>query len=372
MEYKVVEVLSKKDLRRFIHFPLDLYRDCKQYVPALNSDQVKSLTRVSTLSYCKRRMWMVLDGDKVVGRICAMINPRYNALYDKKRIRFGWFDTIDDLAVARLLIGTAEAWAKEEGMTEIHGPLYYNTFGKQGMLVEGFENVPPFNCLYNYPYYNTLLEQLGFGKECDWVQYKMPADKGVPEKAVRISKLLMERYKLREGSIEDLKKDPAMVRKFFEVYNESFASAVYNYVPLTEEEIDEEAASMVPFLSDKCSSIIFDEEGDLVAFGISFPSISRALQRAKGRMFPLGWLYLLLAMRDFTTLDLMVNGAVPKWQNKGVSAVYHCILADKAKLYGSKWGISNPQIESNSAVNIWNSYDHEPFMRRRCYIKTID
>lgn len=372
MEYKVVEVLSKKDLRRFIHFPLDLYRDCKQYVPALNSDQVKSLTKVSTLSYCKRRMWMVLDGDKVVGRICAMINPRYNALYDKKRIRFGWFDTIDDLAVARLLIGTAEAWAKEEGMTEIHGPLYYNTFGKQGMLVEGFENVPPFNCLYNYPYYNTLLEQLGFEKECDWVQYKMPADKGVPEKAVRISKLLMERYKLREGSIEDLKKDPAMVRKFFEVYNESFASAVYNYVPLTEEEIDEEAASMVPFLSDKCSSIIFDEEGDLVAFGISFPSISRALQRAKGRMFPLGWLYLLLAMRDFTTLDLMVNGAVPKWQNKGVSAVYHCILADKAKLYGSKWGISNPQIESNSAVNIWNSYDHEPFMRRRCYIKTID
>ncbi len=372
MEYKVVEVLSKKDLRRFIRFPLDLYRDCKQYVPALNSDQVKSLTKVSTLSYCKRRMWMVLDGDKVVGRICAMINPRYNALYDKKRIRFGWFDTIDDLTVARLLIGTAEAWAKEEGMTEIHGPLYYNTFGKQGMLVEGFENVPPFNCLYNYPYYNTLLEQLGFEKECDWVQYKMPADKGVPEKAVRISKLLMERYKLREGSIEDLKKDPAMVRKFFEVYNESFASAVYNYVPLTEEEIDEEAASMVPFLSDKCSSIIFDEEGDLVAFGISFPSISRALQRAKGRMFPLGWLYLLLAMRNFTTLDLMVNGAVPKWQNKGVSAVYHCILADKAKLYGSKWGISNPQIESNSAVNIWNSYDHEPFMRRRCYIKTID
>ncbi|MBR6280476.1 MAG: hypothetical protein IKR32_04170 [Bacteroidales bacterium] len=364
--------MSKKDLRRFIRFPLDLYRDCKQYVPALNSDQVKSLTKVSTLSYCKRRMWMVLDGDKVVGRICAMINPRYNALYEKKRIRFGWFDTIDDLAVARLLIGTAEAWAKEEGMTEIHGPLYYNTFGKQGMLVEGFENVPPFNCLYNYPYYNTLLEQLGFEKECDWVQYKMPADKGVPEKAVRISKLLMERYKLREGSIEDLKKDPAMVRKFFEVYNESFASAVYNYVPLTEEEIDEEAASMVPFLSDKCSSIIFDEEGDLVAFGISFPSISRALQRAKGRMFPLGWLYLLLAMRDFTTLDLMVNGAVPKWQNKGVSAVYHCILADKAKLYGSKWGISNPQIESNSAVNIWNSYDHEPFMRRRCYIKTID
>ena len=372
MSYTVVEVLSRKDLRRFVRFPLDLYKDCKQYVPALDSDQIKSLTKVSTLSYCKRRMWMVLDGKKVVGRICAMINPRYNALYDKKRVRFGWFDTIDDLEVARLLIGTAEAWAKEEGMTEIHGPLYYNTFGKQGMLVEGFENVPPFNCLYNYPYYNTLLGQLGFEKECDWVQYKMAADKGVPEKAVRISKLLMERYNLHEGSIETLKKDPAMVRKFFEAYNESFASAVYNYVPLTDEEIREEASSMVPFLSDKCSSVIFDENEELVAFGISFPSISEALQKAKGRLFPLGWLYLLRAMRNFETLDLMVNGAVPKWQNKGVSAVYHCFLSEKAKKYGSKWGISNPQIESNSAVNIWSSYDHEDFMRRRCYIKTID
>ena len=372
MNYTVKEVVTRKDLRRFVRFPLDLYKDCRQYVPALDSDQIKSLTKTSTLSYCKRRMWMVMDGKKVVGRICGMINPRYNEIYGKKRVRFGWFDTIDDIEVARLLIGTAEAWAKEEGMTEIHGPLYYNTFGKQGMLIEGFENVPPFNCLYNFPYYNTLVEALGFEKECDWIQYKMPADKGVPEKAVRISKLLMERYNLHEGSIEKLKKDPAMVRKFFQVYNESFASAVYNFVPLTDEEIEEEANAMVPFLSDKCSSIIFDENEELVAFGISFPSISEALQKARGRLFPLGWLYLLRAMRNYETLDLMVNGAVPKWQNKGVSAVYHCILSDKAQLYGSKWGISNPQIESNSAVNIWNSYDHEPFMRRRCYIKTID
>ena len=139
-DYKVVEVLGKRDLKRFIKFPDKLYKGCPQYVPALHSDQVKSLTKVSTLSYCKRRMWMVLDGDKVVGRICGMINPRYNALYGKKRARFGWFDTIDDIKVARLLLDTAEAWAKENGMTEIHGPLYYNTLGKQGMLVEVYDD----------------------------------------------------------------------------------------------------------------------------------------------------------------------------------------------------------------------------------------
>ena len=166
-EYKVVEVESRKDLMKFIKFPERLYKDCPQYVPALRSDQVNSLTKVSTLSYCKRRMWMVMDGKKVVGRICGMINPRYNERYDKKRARFGWFDTIDDIEVARLLLGTAEAWAKSEGMTEIHGPLYYNTLGKQGMLVEGFDHIPPFNCLYNYAYYNDFVTRLGVPIPCD-------------------------------------------------------------------------------------------------------------------------------------------------------------------------------------------------------------
>ena len=146
-DYKIVEVTRKRDIRKFIKFPDDLYRDCPQYVPALHADQMKSLTDVPTLRYCKRKMWMVLDGKKVVGRICGMINPRYNDLYSKKRARFGWFDTIDDFGVAKLLLDTAEDWARSEGMTEIHGPLYYNTLGKQGMLVEGFENIPPFNCL---------------------------------------------------------------------------------------------------------------------------------------------------------------------------------------------------------------------------------
>ena len=135
--YRIVEVTTRKDLRRFVEFPDRLYRDCPQYVPALHADQIKSLTKVSTLRYCTRKMWLAFRGNEVVGRICGMVNPRYNELYNKKRARFGWFDTINDLEVARLLLGTAEAWAKEQGMDEIHGPLYYNTLGKQGMLVEG-------------------------------------------------------------------------------------------------------------------------------------------------------------------------------------------------------------------------------------------
>lgn len=370
-DYKVVEVVSRRDLMKFIKFPDRLYKDCPQYVPALHSDQVKSLTKVSTLSYCKRKMWMVVDGKTVVGRICGMINPRYNALHDKKRARFGWFDTIDDFEVAKLLLGTAEAWAKENGMNEIHGPLYYNTLGKQGMLVEGYENIPPFNCLYNYPYYNDFVTALGYAKECDWVQYKIAADQPLQEKITRIAGLLKQRYNLHEGSLDKLKKDKKMVRYFFDVYNESFAKSVYNFIPFTKEEIDEEASEVLRFVSDKTSSIIFDDNEELVGFGITFPTISRALQKAKGHLFPFGWFHLLKAMYKYDTVDLMINGAVPKWQNTGVSSIYHCTMSEKYRKAGTKWAISNPQIESNGAVNVWGRYEHELFMRRRCYLKSI-
>ena len=369
--YQIREVQSRRDLMRFVRFPDELYKDCPQYVPALHGDQVRSLTRVAPLRYCSHKLWLALDGELVVGRICAMVNPRYNERYGRRRARFGWFDCIRDIEVARLLIGTAEDWAREQGMDEIHGPLYYNTFGKQGMLVEGYENTPPFNCLYNFPYYNDFVRELGYEKECDWLQYKMVANHGVPDKARRVAKIVRERYNLHFGSLAALKKDKALVRKFFKLYNDSFSETVTNFIPLTDEEIEEEAASILPFVSDKVSALLLDEHDEIVAFGVSFPSISEALKKAKGKLFPFGWCHLLRAMHDYETTDLMVNGAAPEWQNKGVSAVYYEEIADRAMKAGSRWAISNPQIETNSAVNIWNSYEHEPFMRRRCYLKKI-
>lgn len=375
-EYKVVEVTTRKQLMMFIKFPDELYKDCKQYVPALHREQIYSLTKVSSLKYCSRKMWMVLDygtgsKGKVVGRICGMINPRYNEKYGTKRARFGWFDTINDIEVAGLLVGTAERWAEEQGMNEIHGPLYYNTLGKQGMLVEGFENIPPFNCIYNYPYYNELIESLGFVKECDWLQYKMIADRGVPEKVTRIAGMLKQRYNLHEGSIKRLKRDKKMIKHFFDVYNDSFADSVYNFIPFTDEEVQEEAKAAMKFLNDKTSVIILDDSNRPVAFGIAFPTISRALQKAKGKLFPFGWYHIWKAAHTLDTVDLMLNGAVPEWQNTGVSAVYHCAISERCIKYGTHWAIANPQIESNGAVNVWSRYEHELFMRRRCYVKTI-
>ena len=358
---------------RFIKFPDELYKGCEQYVPALHKGQAKNLMHSAALAHCERKMWVVEDGKTVVGRICGIINHRYNERYGTRRTRFGWFDTINDIEVAGLLIETAASWAKEKGMEEIHGPLQYNTFGRQGMLVEGFDKVAPFSCLYNYPYYVELMQQLGFEKECDWLQYRMAADQQVPEKMQNIARRLMERYKLRVADFDNMKKDPENLRKFFKAYNESFDGMVYNFVPFTDAEIEEEIGEIADQLDKRLCCVLLDEDDEVAAFGISTPWLSEAMKKAKGSLFPFGWYHALKAKNDLETVDLMLNGAAPKWQNSGISAVFHCIMAEQYRANGVKWAVANPQIESNTAVNVWEKYDDKQlWLRRRCWIRGID
>ena len=372
-EYKIKEVTSRKDLMRFIKFPDELYKGCGQYVPALHRGQEKTLMHSAALAHCERKMWIVEEGKKVVGRICGIINRRYNEKYGTRRTRFGWFDTINDIEVARLLIDTASAWAKEKGMTEIHGPLQFNTFGRQGMLVEGFDKVAPFSCLYNYSYYVDLMEQLGFEKECDWIQYRMAADQQVPQKMQNIAARLMERYKLHVADFDRMKKDPENFRKFFKAYNESFDGPVHNFIPFTDAEIEEEIGEIAGQLDKRLCCVLMDENEDVAAFGISTPWLSEAMKKAKGSLFPFGWYHALKAKNDVEIIDLMLSGAAPKWQNTGISAVFHCIMAQQYRKAGVKWAVANPQIETNNAVNVWEKYDQkELWLRRRCWIRRID
>lgn len=368
---EIREVRSRRDLRRFVKFPLDLYRECPQYVPSLNSDQMHTLTANAALEYCSHKLWLAFDGGKVVGRICGIINPHYNERYGTRRARFGWFDTVNSREVASALLSTAEAWARENGMDEVHGPLFFNTLGKQGMLVEGYENIPPFNCLYNFPYYNDLVESLGYVKECDWIQYRLRADQEPDARLQAVAGRLSARYKVHEGNIDVLKKDRSLIHRFFRMYSDSFATSVYNFIPFTDAEIEEEAAQVTPFLTDRLCCFLLDEDEEIAGFGVSFPSMSRALQKAGGRLFPFGWIHMLKAMRNCENIDLMLNGATPKWQGSGISAVFHVLNAAKFRKAGAKWAVTNPQIEDNNALQVWKHYDCEPYMRRRCYIKKI-
>lgn len=371
--YTIREVTGRRDLRRFIRFPDQLYKGCDQYVPALHKGQEFDLMHSPSLEYCTRKMWIALDEKgNVVGRICCIINPRYNEKYGTRRARFGWFDLIDDVEVGRLLISTAGKWAQENGMEELHGPLQYNTLGRQGMLVEGFDKLVPFSCLYNYPYYVDIMQELGFEKECDWLQYRMPADQGVDDRMKAIAQRLMDRYKLKVADFDRLKKDREQVMKFFRIYNESFDGTVYNFIPFTQAEIDYEVRQIMGQLDSRLCCVLMDEDDEVAGFGISTPCLSRAMQKAKGSLFPFGWIHALRARRNFETLDLMINGAAPKWQKTGISSVYHTLLAEKYKECGARWGVSNPQIETNLAVNVWDRYEHELWMRRRCWIRKIE
>lgn len=369
---QIQEVISRRQLRQFVTFPDRLYRNCPQYVPALHSDQIRSLTKSPSLEYCTRKMWLALDdGNRVTGRICAIINPRYNELYGKKCCRFGWFDVVEEYEVAKALVEVASAWASEQGMTQLHGPLYYNTLGKQGMLVEGFENVPQANTLYNYPYYPEFLERMGFVKECDWVQYLM-SDWHLPDKIQRLSESLKKRYKVHPGSVDKLKKDKAGVRAFLQMYSDAFSGSVYNFIPFTGAEMQEEAAQSIPLLSDRYCTLMLDENNQVASFGINFPSLSKALQKAGGRLFPFGWFHMLKALYGHNdTLDLVLTGSAPEWDGKGLTALLHADVSRKAEKRGIKYFISNPQIETNPAAKVWTNYDSTLYMRRRCYIKDI-
>jgi hypothetical protein len=275
------------------------------------------------------------------------------------------------MKVAEMLFDAAESWAKAEGMDEIHGPLYYNTLGRQGMLVEGFDKLAPFSCIYNYPYYVDIVSRLGFEKECDWIQYMMPADQGVDERMTAIAERMMARYKIHVADFDELKKKPENFRKFFKAYNESFDGIVHNFIPFTDEEIEEEVKQIIGQLDSRLCCVLMDEDEEVAAFGISTACVSRAMQKANGRLFPFGWYHVMKALKNFEHIDLMIQGAAPKWQNTGISSVFHSMMAKQYKDCGAKWALANPQIETNTAVNVWARYEHELWMRRRCWIKKI-
>lgn len=375
MQITVKEVSTSKELRAFYKFQNRLYRKCKVYVPTLDVDQRNSLTKDPALKYCKRKLFLAYNEQgKVVGRVQGIINPRYNEYYSLKRVRFGWLDFIEDEKVAQSLVEAVEKWGASEGMTEIHGPLAYNTMGRQGMLVEGFDKMPQANCLYNYPYYVDYMEKMGFEKECDWVQFEMDPQQGLPEKLGRISKLLMEKYGLRVLKLKEIRKNKELkenlLQQFFALYNDAFKT-VHNFIPYTEDEQKEIAEHYFPFMKDGLTCMVVDKENNLVSFGVSIPSLSRALQRANGKLFPLGWLYLLLAFKKFKVVDLMLIGSAPAWQSKGLSSILHTVMEGTYYKLKLKSAISNPQLEDNNAIKVWDTYNKEPYMRRRCWIRKI-
>lgn len=369
----VKEVTTSKELKRFFKFPYELFKNDKMWVPSLLIDEKTTFNKKKNPSFefCDCKIFMAFRGNKVVGRIVGIINKKANIIWKENRVRFGWFDFIDDKEVSKALLDAVIEWGKENKMTEIVGPMGFTDMDKEGMMVEGFEVDCPMSCYYNPSYYPEHMDYLSYKKEVDWIQYQIPANQPVPDKVHRINEMIRSKYSLK--IVQDMKMSEIAKRygsKLFDSINESF-SHLFGYVPLNERQKQFYINQYFPFLDKRLICLIVDSNDDVVAFGVSLPSLSKALRKCKGKLFPFGWIHLLKALRNFENIDLYLNGVRPEWQNKGIHSIYYAEMNKSYIALGAKMAIANPQLETNKAANIWEKYDSRIAIRRRAYIKSI-
>lgn len=370
IELKIVE--TKSDLKKFIHFPFELYKGNAYWVPPLNSGEMENLdkTKNPAFEHCEAEYWLAYKDGKLVGRIAGIINHLANEKWGMK-VRFGWIDFVDDIEVAKALLKQVEDWGRSKGMEYITGPLGFNDMDNEGMLVEGFDKLPTIANIYNYPYYPQFMEQLGYEGTEDWLQYRFPASQEVPEKMERINKLIAQKYNLRVLTFKKSKEILPYAKSLFHTLNLAFAG-LYGFSELTEMEIDKLIKDYFSFVNPQFICLVVDEKDEVIAFGISMSTLSRAFQKAKGSLFPFGWFHILRAMNKTDEIDLYLNGVHPDWQKRGVHSLYYVEMNKAYIRNGVKYAVSNPQLESNmQAVSVWNNYDKEPYLRRRCYNKAL-
>lgn len=373
----IKKVETKSELKKFIRFNYELYKDNKYSVPDLYEDMLDTFSeKNAAMEFCEAAYFLAYRGKDIVGRVAAIINHKANKRWEQQMVRFGYIDFIDDTEVSEALIKTVEQWGLERGMTQIEGPLGFTDMDAEGMLIEGFEELSTNATIYNYPYYPQHIERLGFEKGADWVEMLLtvPRETGVPERLDRIAKIVIEKYGLQ---IKKYTSHKAIAREYgreiFQVINEAF-KPLFGYSELSDRQIDQYVKAYLPFIDLKLVSLITDSNGRLICVGISMPSLSRALQRAKGKLLPFGWFHLLktLKWKKPDTLDLMLVGVLPEYQGKGVNAV---LFHDLLPLYiseGYKYVETNPELEENSKVQSqWIYFERRQHKRRRCYKKDI-
>lgn len=366
---------TRSELRKFTRFQIDLYKGNDCYVPPLIKDDVDTLDPKSNpaFDFCEAQCFMAYRDGKPVGRIAAMINRQVNERTGKQDARFGFIDFIDDHEVSSALMKSAEDWARSKGMTRLIGPLGFTDLDHEGMLVEGFDELSTMATIYNYPYYNDHMLRLGYTKEADWIEFVMTVPEGIPEKYNRIADIVKKKFNLRVLKFTSRKEIKEKYgRKLFELINNAY-DALYEYSPLTDRQIEHYIDVYLNLLNLDLVSLVVDKDNELVAVGISMPSMSRALQKSHGRMFPLGWWHLLKGLKGKNDrVDLLLVAVRPDYQNKGVNALLFQDLIPQYLKYGYKFAESNPELETNGKVQgQWEYFEHRQHRRRRSYAKNL-
>lgn len=374
---EIRKVTTKRELKQFIEFYYDLYRGSKQAVPYLYFDEMATLRREKNPSFecCEADYFLALRDNKVVGRVAAIINRRANEQWHGRQVRFGWFDFIDDQEVSAALLGAVEEWGRQRGMTEMAGPLGFIDTDREGMLVDGFDELSTMYVNYNYPYYPKHIEAIGgFRKDNDYVELRIKVPEDENHKFHKIAQMVEKRYGL---SVHKFTRheliDEGMGREVFRLLNATYKD-LYGFSQLSQQQIDKLVNDYIKIADLNLVTAVMDGDS-MVGFGITFSSLSRALQKTRnGRLWPFGWWHVLQILKRHRTdtVDLLLIGVLPEYRSKGANALIFDDLIHQYQRYGFSWAVTGPQMESNEGVLAqWQYLDSEIVRRHRCYRKDL-
>ena len=368
-DIKVKQVLNSSDLELFIKFPMELYKGNPYYVPPLINEEKSIWMKEENpaLQYSEAAQFLAYKGENIVGRIAVMINHKEEKELGIRQVRFGWLDFINDIEVSKSLINTAIEYAKSKGISKIEGPMGFTNLDKAGMLTKGFDKLATMIGIYNFDYYPKHMEQLGLVKEKEWVEFEINFPDTLPDKVEKFSRLIAEKYELELVKFKAKKDILPLVDSMFKLLDDTYKN-LSTYTPITEEQIKHYKEKYFKFIDKDYIVCIKDKSGSLISFAITMPSYSKALQKAKGKLFPFGWWHLLNAGKKNDRANFYLIGIHPQYQKRGVTAIIFKEIYETFKKKGVKFLETNPELEENASIQaLWQDYNPINHKRRRTY-----
>lgn len=365
----ILEVKNTDQLKKFVKFPMDLYKNNPYYVPSFIKEEMKiwDPKENPALNYSESKQFLALKDDKIVGRIAVIINHKEEKELGIKKVRFGWIDFIDDVEVSTALIQKAKDYAKEHNINMIEGPMGFTNLDKAGMLTMGFEKIATMIGIYNHEYYPKHLENLGLSKEKEWVEYEMNFPKILPEKVEKFSGLIAQKYNLKVLHFKSKEEILPYVEPMFKLLDETYKH-LSTYTTISDEQIQTYKEKFLPYIDKNYVICVVDENDQLVSFAITMPSYSKALQKAKGKLLPWGWWHLLQAGKKNDRANFYLIGIHPEYQRRGVTAIIFKEIFVRFTKMGIDFAETNPELEENKSVQLlWQEYNPVNHKRRRTY-----
>lgn len=376
MSVSIKTVTTKRDFKIFARFANRMYKGNAYYVPSIVMDDLNTFDKAknAAFEFCEAEFYLAYKDGKLVGRVAAIVNHKANEAWNVKQVRFGWFDFVDDIEVSAALLDAVAAFGKSRGMTDMAGPLGFTDFDPEGMLVEGYDRVSTMALIYNHPYYPEHMKKLGYHKETGWVEYRLTLPEAPSERHRSIAEAVKARYglKVRKLTKRQVKKE-GYGQKIFKLINETYC-VLYGYSLLSEKQIDQYVDAYLGIVNMELLSFVEDSDGNLIAAALTIPSMAEALQKCNGELLPFGWWHLLKSMywKRPDTLDLLLIGVRPDYQNKGVNSLVMVDLLERYHKLGFKYAETNANLESNIKIQaMWDHFEHELHKRRWIFAKEV-